>query len=183
MTRAWRRFKGLPARPGSAYRSVMERSLHDAALVLAASVAVVGTAVASQYLGGLEPCVLCYYQRYPWYAVIALMLVALVAPVRLRALLLAAAAALFAVGTALAVYHVGVEHKLFDGPQACGSVTITGQSIEALRAQLTGKPIVRCDQPAWTLFGVSMAGYNLLASAVMALVAAVFAGRAWKGAA
>jgi disulfide bond formation protein DsbB len=70
---------------------------------------------------------------------------------------------------------------VFEGPAACGSVTITGQSIEALRAQLQGKAIVRCDQPAWTLFGISMAGYNLLASAGMAAFAAWLAGRTWKG--
>jgi disulfide bond formation protein DsbB len=155
-------------------------SRQAAALVLAVSILVVGTALASQYIGGLEPCILCYYQRYPWYAVIALMAPALLVPARARGLLLGLAALLFAAGSVLAIYHVGVEHRVFEGPAACGSVTITGQSIEALRAQLVGKPIVRCDQPAWTLFGVSMAGYNLMASAGMAALAAWFAGRAWK---
>ncbi len=159
----------------------MERIDPGPGLVLAVSLAVVGTAVASQYLGGLEPCVLCYYQRYPWYAVIALMAVALVLPARARGYLLGLAALLFAAGTVLAAYHVGVEHKVFAGPAACGSVTITGQSIEALRAQLAGKPIVRCDQPAWMLFGVSMAGYNLAASAGMAAVAGWLAGRSVRG--
>jgi disulfide bond formation protein DsbB len=154
-----------------------------AAFVLAASILVVGTAVASQYIGGLEPCILCYYQRYPWYAVIAVAFLAVVLPGKARGALLWVCALLFVVGTGIAAYHVGVEYKVFEGPAACGSVTITGQSIDALRAQLVGKPIVRCDQPAWTLFGISMAGYNLVASAAMALLAALFARRAWKEAA
>jgi disulfide bond formation protein DsbB len=159
----------------------MDISVRGPVVVLAISLAVISAALASQYLGGLEPCVLCYYQRYPWYAIIALMVAALALPARVQAALLGLAAVLFAAGAALAIYHVGVEHKVFEGPAACGSVTITGQSIEALRAQLQGKAIVRCDQPAWTLFGISMAGYNLLASAGMAAFAAWLASRRWKG--
>ncbi len=159
-------------------------SQQAAGFVLAASVLVVGSAVASQYIGGLEPCILCYYQRYPWYAAIAVALVALVLPGpanrhQARAALLGLCAVLFVAGAGIAAYHVGVEHKIFEGPASCGSVTITGQSIDALRAQLIGKPIVRCDQPAWTLFGVSMAGYNLVATLAMALIAACFARRSW----
>ncbi|MCK6449515.1 MAG: disulfide bond formation protein B [Alphaproteobacteria bacterium] len=158
----------------------MQRSLFAPALVLLGSAAVVGTAVASQYLGGLEPCVLCYYQRYPWYAVIALMLAALVLGGRARAALLGLAALLFAAGAVMGAYHVGVEHRLFAGPASCGSVTIDAGSIEALRAQLIGKPVVRCDQPAWSLFGISMAGYNLVASLAMAALAARLARREWQ---
>ena len=158
----------------------MERSIFAPALVLAGSAAVVGTAVASQYLGGLEPCVLCYYQRYPWYAVIVLMLSALALGGRVRAALLAVAALLFVIGALMGAYHVGVEHKIFAGPAACGSVTIDAGSIDALRAQLVGKPVVRCDRPAWSLFGVSMAGYNLLASLGMAALAFWLARREWQ---
>lgn len=154
-------------------------SKQAAALVLAVSVLVLGTVLASQYIGGLEPCILCYYQRYPWYAVVAVALVALALPGKARAGLLGLCALLFVVGTGIAIYHAGVEHKIFEGPAACGSVMITGQSIDALRAQLVGRPVVRCDQAAWTLFGVSMAGYNLLASVAMAALSACFARRAW----
>ena len=66
-----------------------------AALVLAISLLVIGTALASQYIGGLEPCILCYYQRYPWYAVIAVAILALALPGRARAALLGACALLF----------------------------------------------------------------------------------------
>lgn len=160
----------------------MERSLSAPLLLLAGSIAVVGTAVASQYLGGLEPCVLCYYQRYPWYLAIGLMIAALILPGRIRAALMGLTALLFVVGVGLGAYHVGVEHKVFAGPAACGSVTINAGSIDALRAQLVGKPIVRCDTPAWSLFGISMAGYNAIASLGMAALAAWAARREWKAA-
>ena len=152
---------------------ISDSGLAAPALVLGLSVAIVGSALVSQHWGGLEPCILCYYQRYPWYAVIGLMAAALVlARVRVaRTILLGLAATLLAVNVGIAFYHVGVEHKIFAGPASCASGTITGGTVDALRAQLTGKKVVRCDQPAWMLFGVSMAGYNLVASAAVALIA------------
>lgn len=143
------------------------------ALVLGLSVAVVGSALISQHWGGLDPCILCYYQRYPWYAAIGLMALALgLAKLRCaRALLLGAVAVLLAANVVLAFYHVGVEHKVFAGPASCASGAIAGGTVDALRAQLTGRKVVRCDEPAFVLFGVSMAGYNLLASAAVALIA------------
>ncbi len=155
-------------------KSVLESNVYAApALVLGLSAAVVGSALISQHWGGLDPCILCYYQRYPWYASIALMALALgLAKLRcVRAALLGMVAALLIANVGIAVYHVGVEHKLFDGPASCASGTITGGTVDALRAQLTGRKVVRCDEPAFTLFGVSMAGYNLLASAAVALIA------------
>jgi disulfide bond formation protein DsbB len=145
-------------------------------LVLLLSAAIVGAALVSQHWGGLEPCILCYYQRYPWYAVIVLMAVALAVP-GLRAALLWLAAALLVVDVGIAAYHVGVEQKMFEGPTSCASGTITGQTLDALRAQLSGKRVVRCDEPAWTLFGISMAGYNLAAASGVALIAAWLAAK------
>ena len=152
---------------------ISDNGLAAPALVLGLSVAIVGSALISQHWGGLEPCILCYYQRYPWYAVIGLMAAALaLARVRIaRTILLGLAAALLVVNVGIAFYHVGVEHKLFEGPASCASGTITGGTVDALRAQLAGKKVVRCDEPAWMLFGVSMAGYNLVASAAVALIA------------
>ena len=75
-------------------------------------------------------------------------------------------ALLFAASAALAYYHVGVEQHWFAGPSACtGSVT-GASSIEALKAQLLARQPVNCDEPAWRLFGISLAGWNLLASAL-----------------
>ena len=149
----------------------VDKPYSSPALVLALSVAVAGSALAAQHLGGLDPCILCYYQRYPWYLTIVLMLAAIAVP-RARVALLGLAAAALAANVGIAFYHVGVEHKVFAGPASCASGTITGATVDALRAQLAGRKIVRCDEPAFLLFGVSMAGYNLLASAVVALIAA-----------
>jgi disulfide bond formation protein DsbB len=137
-------------------------------LLLAASAAIVGTALLSQYVGGLVPCELCLYQRWPYYAAIVATAVALLSggDTAMRSVIMLCAL-LFAASAALAFYHVGVEQHWFAGPTACtGSVT-GATSIEALKAQLLARQPVSCDTPAWLLFGVSMAGWNLLASVLI----------------
>jgi disulfide bond formation protein DsbB len=136
--------------------------------VLAASVGVLGAALLSQYWGGLAPCELCLKERWPWAAAIAVAAVA-AASGSARALPRVALilAAIFAVGSAVAFYHVGVERHWVPGPAACTAFGGTADSLAALRAQLLNQLPVRCDRPAWSLWGVSLAGWNLVASLAM----------------
>lgn len=146
------------------------------AIVLLASVAVLGTALASQFLGRLRPCDLCIYQRWPYVATIVLGAAALFLPaISVRRALLALCGAAFLVGAGIAAYHVAVEQHWVQGPATCtgGGPALT---IEDLRRQLMATPIVRCDEIAWSWLGISMAGYNFIASVLLAgfaLVAAV----------
>ena len=126
-----------------------------------------GGALLSQYWGGLAPCELCLLQRWPWLAAIVISLVAIMVGRRAAlpwvALLLAA---VFAVGSAFAFYHVGVEKHWFAGPNACTGAATAADTVEALKARILGQMPVRCDEPAWMLWGISLAGWNLLASLV-----------------
>ena len=134
-------------------------------LVLVVSMALVGGALLFQYVGHLAPCELCLYQRWPYYAAIPLSLVAVLAGQRPATLgLLALCALLFIAGGVLAFYHVGVEQHWFAGPTACTSSLSAGGSIEDFTARLLATPPVRCDEVAWSLLGVSLAGWNFLAS-------------------
>ena len=136
--------------------------------VLTTSAVVLGAALSSQYWGGLAPCELCLLQRWPWGAAIVISFIATMVGSRPAlpwvALLLTA---VFAVGIALAFYHVGVEQHWFAGPAACTAPTTAAATVEQLKAQLLHQQPVRCDEPAWTLWGVSLAGWNLLASLIM----------------
>ena len=134
------------------------------------SAGIVGSALLMQYVGGLAPCELCLWERWPYYAVavLALAAVALGRPLTSRiALLLAAAVFLGSAG--LAFYHVGVEQHWFEGPTACTESGGPPKTLEEYKRRLEGAQVVACDQPQWTLFGVSLAGDNLLASVVLAL--------------
>jgi disulfide bond formation protein DsbB len=148
--------------------------------VLMASVVVLGAALLSQYWGGLAPCELCLLQRWPWVAAIAIALVALIVGSRPAlpwvALVLAI---IFGAGAVLAFYHVGVEQHWFAGPSAC---TASGgaQTLEEMKRQILGTPPVLCDRVQWSLLGVSLAGWNLLASLAMAATCVVAAARAHR---
>ena len=118
-------------------------------------------ALAFQYLGGMAPCKLCIWQRYPHVIAILLGLLAL----RFRQQILVVLGATAAASTgAIGVYHAGVEQGWWQGPTTCSSGPITGLSADDLLNQIMAAPLVRCDAIPWELFGVSMAGWNAIVS-------------------
>ena len=133
-------------------------------IALLLPLALLGGALGSQYVGGLNPCEMCYWQRWPHAAAILLAALAFTAPAdsrRSRMLTLLAAAAI-AVSGAIGVYHAGVEAKIFEGFTTCTAVG-AGSSGDLLK-QITQAPIVRCDQVQWAFLGISMAGWNAILS-------------------
>lgn len=145
---------------------------HLAVAVAVASAAALAAAYTSQYGFGLKPCILCLYQRIPYFANIALGLLAFLAAFRyprLVTLILGLAAVTFFAGAVLAGFHVGVEHGWWKGLSSCGgNILPEHASLEELRKAIIQQAIVRCDKPAWTLFGISMAGYNFAVSLALA---------------
>src|SRR5215470_3401089 len=136
--------------------------------VLAASAVALGGALLSQYWGGLAPCELCVLERWPWGVAIVISFVATMVGSRPALPWVALfTAAVFAVSSGLALYHVGVEQHWFAGPSACTASGDAADTLEALKAQILHQQPVRCDEPAWSLWGISLAGWNFLASLVM----------------
>ena len=129
-------------------------------LALLLPLALLGGALAFQYIGGLYPCEMCYWQRWPHGAAIVLAALSLTPPVSTslsRSLTLLAAAAI-AISGAIGVYHAGVEAGIFEGFTQCttsGPVTLE---------DIIKTPLVRCDQVQWSLLGISMAGWNAILS-------------------
>ena len=142
-----------------------------------ASLAVLGSAYASQYWGGLAPCELCLYQRWPWRIVGGLGLLALwvVPRPRLWRFVVGFCGLTLMAGAVIAVYHVGIEQHWWLGPASCTSAG-TPASLAELKAQIMAAPVVLCDQIQWSLFGVTLAGFNAIISffAATASLAAVW---------
>lgn len=135
---------------------ILLATLGSAALMLGA--------LGFQYLGDLPPCKLCYWQRYPHVAAIAIGILALLTG--LRALpWLGALAALATAG--VGAYHTGVERGWWEGPTTCTSGAIDGLSTDALMDQIMAAPLIRCDEVAWQMWGLSMASWNMLASLLL----------------
>ena len=134
-----------------------------------AGIALIGTgmlgfALGSQFLYGLSPCELCIYQRWPWLAAIVLGLAAAGAARHktLQTVLLVLMSLSLLGNAGLASFHVGVEQHWWEGLASCMGNLPQTDSIEALRAKLLATPTASCSEVSWSLFGISMAGYNLL---------------------
>jgi disulfide bond formation protein DsbB len=134
-------------------------------IALLLPLALLGGALGSQYLGGLHPCEMCYWQRWPHAAAILLAALAFTGPAgssRSRGLTLLAALAI-AVSGAIGVYHAGVEAKIFEGFTQC-TASGKGLSTAELLEQITHAPLVRCDEVQFRFLGISMAGWNAILS-------------------
>ena len=134
-------------------------------LALLLPAALLGGALGSQYLGGLHPCEMCHWQRWPHYAAVAAALLAF-APFRQpgasRALVILAGLLILASG-AIGLFHAGVEYHWWQGLSRC-SQPLAGGSGEDMLARIMATPLVRCDAAQWTLGGISLAGYNAIFS-------------------
>ncbi len=137
--------------------------------IFAVSVTALANAYIAEYAFGLEPCILCLYQRVPYAAASVLGLAALFRP-SLRSRAVAVAGVVFLVGSAIAFYHVGVEQHWWVSAASCGAGGGEGPAtVEELRQMLTrGRPVKACDEVDWTLFGLSMATYNVALSLALA---------------
>lgn len=130
-------------------------------------------AYASQYLGGLYPCEMCWWQRWPHFAALPLALGAfLLAGEGKRRLFTALAALAILTSGLIGGYHAGVEYGWWEGITTCSSTVTPGTGKDVLDAILNA-PLIRCDIAPWTLFGISLAGFNFLISTFGAL--AIFA--------
>ena len=134
-----------------------------------ASAALLTAAFGFEYLGGLAPCKLCLWQRWPHAGVIVFCLMGTTGALRSGPafLMIALCAGVTAV---IAGYHVGVEQQLWQGPTSC-SGALNSMSASDLLDSLLAKPVVRCDEIAWSFANISMAGWNTLLSSGLACFA------------
>ncbi len=123
---------------------------HAQRLALAVPALLLAGAYISEYGFGLFPCEMCWWQRYPHFVAVALAIVSYVAPPRRVWIALAGLA--IATSGAIGVFHAGVEYGWWESPLGC-----TASDPFSL-------DFVRCDEPAWTLMGISLAGFNALLS-------------------
>ncbi len=137
------------------------------------------SAWAFQYIGGLAPCQMCYWQRHGHKAVLAvsaavILMLILRSDVKYLRVGLALIALAFAVSAGLGVWHMGVEYKWWEGPKTCMSGPMGPITMEGFKDSLN-KPIKMpdCSDIVWSLLGLSMAGWNALVSGVAALISLV----------
>lgn len=138
---------------------------HLVLLAAGGSAALLLGALAFQHLGGMAPCKLCIWQRWPHGIAVVIGLAALFVPGRLLPLL-GAGAALTTAG--IGAYHTGVERGWWEGPSTCTSTAPGNLTADQLFDQIMTAPLVRCDEVPWEMLGLSMASWNALISLVLA---------------
>ncbi len=145
------------------------------ATALLLAIASIGVALGFEHIGGYVPCMLCYMERWAYYVAIPLLFLALVlaaAGARGWAVALFVLVALaFLANAVVGVYHAGAEWKFWPGPASCGGENALATSAGSLLKDLEGIRIVRCDEASLRFLGLSFAGWNAVASLMLALLA------------
>ena len=125
----------------------------------------------SEHVFGLQPCILCLFQRYICIFVTVLAgLGAFIMPSYARPQIMVICGAVLLVGAGVAFYQVGVEEHWFKVPYICSANLAAATSIDDLQDQLMNISPAACDQVAFRLFGISMAGYNVFLSLLLAIL-------------
>lgn len=140
------------------------------ALALIIPLVMLAGAYGFQYLGGLHPCDMCWWQRYPHFAAVPLALIAygLRGRARISALFVGLAGLAVGVSGLIGLFHAGVEYGWWEGLTTCSTMPAGGSAADLLD-QIMASPVTRCDVAPWSLMGISMAGYNGLLSSAAAL--------------
>ncbi|MFW5654746.1 MAG: disulfide bond formation protein B [Roseicyclus sp.] len=147
-----------PMGPMQNRRSLIALAAGGSAMLLLA-------AFAFQHLGGLAPCAMCLWQRWPHAAAVAIGAVGLALPSAVPAGL----GALAMLGNAgIAFYHTGVERDWWEGPASCSGGGLGSASVADLLDPGIGGGFVMCDEVAWSMLGLSMASWNGLGCLALA---------------
>lgn len=149
-------------------------------LLALAILAIATSSIAGAYVFeilGFTPCELCLKERIPYYSAIPVAGLAAFFAVRDYKKLLRAAfaglALVFAASAAFGAYHAGVEWGFWPGPTDCSGALERAPTVEKFLSQLQDAKVARCDAPALRIFGLSLAGWNAVISAGLALAASI----------
>lgn len=149
------------------------------ALAVIIPAALMGGALISQFVFGLYPCQMCWWQRYPHIAAIVLALLAFTMKGKGSGdLAVTLAATAIGISGLIGGFHAGVEYGWWEGVTACSTVAGGGNPLDAIM----NAPVVRCDVAPWDLFGISLAGFNFLISTAGAILVFALLGKSRKGA-
>jgi disulfide bond formation protein DsbB len=142
------------------YGRILLAGLGSAALLIAA--------FGFQYLGGLAPCPLCIWQRWPHAAAVVVALAGVSLFWRRHRAVAVLGGLVMLSSAGLGLYHAGIEQGWWPGPAGCAVPDPSGVSAEELLSRIMETPMVRCDEIAWDFLGLSMAAWNALASLALA---------------
>ncbi|MEX3011403.1 disulfide bond formation protein B [Hoeflea sp. TYP-13] len=150
-----------------------EKTIQALAIAVAMAL-VVGAALGFEHIGGYIPCALCLEQRTPYYVGVPVMIVAAIssamkAPAIITRTLFVAGGGLMIYGAGLGVYHSGVEWAWWEGPADCSGAAGLTTDASNLLSDLNAIKPPACNEAALRVLGLSFAGWNVIASVILAI--------------
>lgn len=148
--------------------------------------AALGMALLSQYKFGLEPCILCIFQRYPYGIVIALGVIGFISSFKCRkgvSMIMGLIGLTFLANSVIAFYHTGVElHWWKSFLEGCAVPELIGDMDQIIADIQSRTKAVRCDEIPWSdpILDLSMANYNIIFCLGLGVIAFISAKLIWK---
>ena len=135
-----------------------------------------------QFYGGLPPCILCQYQRLPYYAVVGVALLGVLITGnsehhRLSGILIILCTFAFLTGSGLALFHLGVDNSWWHGTTGCTGAGFEASDFETLKDAINEAPTANCGDVLWRFLGFSLAAWNLVWSTLLGVITGTFAAR------
>ena len=146
----------------SVYGRILLASLGSLALLMGA--------FGFQYLGGLAPCPMCIWQRWPHAAAVLIGIAAVTLLWQQRRLLSCLGFLSMIISAGLGLFHAGVEQLWWEGPTTCSGADPSSMNADELLNSILNAPLVRCDEIVWDLWGITMAGWNAVISFGLAML-------------
>ena len=138
--------------------------------LLILSLIILLVAFTAELVFGIQPCLLCVYQRIPYFAVILFIVIAFNVETADFAGILKAIGIIFLISALLALYHNGIQQGWWELKIGCSSMHGIPKNFESFQASLLTSMPERCDSVNWKLFGMSMTVYNFFASTILAMI-------------
>jgi len=131
-------------------------------ILFSISLLAIGSALIAEHLYDLVPCEMCLKQRYPYYAIIIMVILFYLLRKSKSIWLYLLTHATILYGLFYAIWHAGIEQKILPGPASCSGILDQTNSVESLKQQIENQPIINCGDITWTIMGLSAATINSL---------------------
>ncbi len=131
-------------------------------ILLLISLVALASALIAEYFFNLTPCEMCLKQRYPYYALISMVIIFYFLKKSNNIWFLLLVETLVLYGLFYSIWHVGIEQSFLEGPASCSTSLMQTDSIQDLKKQITNKPVINCSEIIWTIGGLSAATLNTI---------------------
>ena len=150
-------------------------------ILILISIIALASALIAEYLFLLAPCEMCLKQRHPYYFIIIASIIFYLLKKNNTFWFLILIEACILYGLFYAVWHVGIEQNLLDGPASCSGLLTQTDSVEELKKQISNKPIINCSEVIWSIGALSAATLNMILLIFICIFNTIFIIRYFNG--